>query len=188
MDAVGFFHAGDEGIDGLGHAVVVEGADFEVEILKGIGGHLGELGHAGGRPAEDAPSGVVDALLEVDGFGIETGPGLHLGVGDAGHFTDIGAAAEADVGVHFGHAEAVVVGPGGEVVLSRGLIEGAEDAVGAEGYMGVATHGPGGPDEGDGHFLGDVEGFDEDMFAGLEAGGVVDEEFGEGVYSGIVHF
>ena len=63
----------------------------------------------------------------------------------------------------------------------------ALDAVVLQGDEGVATPKTNGFDQGDHHLIGDVDGLNEDVFTGLDAGGVAREERGELIVSGIVH-
>ena len=53
--------------------------------------------------------------------------------------------------------------------------------------MGMPADVPGRPDQGDGHFLGNVERLDEQMLAALQTHGMVDEQVGKSVETGIVH-
>ena len=46
-----------EGLHGPAHFRVIEGADVEVEILEGLGAHLGHLGHGGRWASGGRPSG-----------------------------------------------------------------------------------------------------------------------------------
>lgn len=99
---------------------------------------------------------------------------LHFVVGDVGEFGDVVAAAESDVGVHLFHAMAFDVGEEGHVVFGRLVDQGAHDLVVFDGDEGESACCCGCLDDGVGHGVGDVDGFDEDFFTGFEFRGVVD--------------
>ena len=167
LDAVGAFEAFlERGHAGL-HLGVIQRADAEEEILECLGAHPGLLGHGGGRPAQHAPARVANPMVE---HGLENFHGQsHALAGYVAHLGDVVAAAHGDVGVHALH-------PGqfdflGQFVLRfRGAEEHlAGDAALVNLHEGKSALGTNGTDEGDGHFGRNVEGVEENFFAGFEA-------------------
>lgn len=101
VDVFGLVHEAFEGAHSGHEFFVIEEADFEVEIFEGLGAHSGLLRHGGVGPAEDAPTGFVNALVK-DGAHF-CADELHVFGGDIGEFGDVMGAANGNVGVHSFH-------------------------------------------------------------------------------------
>jgi len=185
FDAVGAVHEGLEGFHAGLHAGVIQGANIEEEFLEAFGAHAGLLGHRGGGPAQDAPAGFFDAIVENR---LElAGEELYLGGWNVRGLGDVLTAADGDVGVHGFHARKLVFRGKIELLGRRRKGDLPGDAGLIDLDEGEGSRGAGCPDEGDGHLRGDVEGIDEDLFAGLEPGGKVDQETGKAVATRVVH-
>ena len=104
VDLVGAVHQGFQMLHGPSHLVIVHQAGLEIEVLIFLGGYTGQLGHGVIGIAEDAPLGVVAALVQVNGAPVI------LAIAALGHITDIvphadiGSSADIDVGIHVLHA------------------------------------------------------------------------------------
>jgi hypothetical protein len=187
VDLVGLCQEVDQGFLGFGHFAIVEGADVEVEALEGLGAHLGLLGHRRRGPAQNDPHGLGHSDLEVHRLDPVALVEFHRGGGHIGELGDVVAAAQTDIGLDFFHAVGLALADELHGLLLAGLDQLALDAVALVGDQGHAADLACGADQGDDHILGDIKGFDEDLFALLQAGGVVDEQVGEGVEARIVH-
>ena len=172
------FHAGD-------HPGVVERADAEVEVLEGFRTHAGLLGHGRGGPAQHAPAGFLDPV--VDDRAHELHGEVHLVAGHVAHLGDVVAAADGDVGLHLLHAGEFELGHDGVLGLVGVAEHLAGDARLVDGHQRQGPGGAGGADERDGHGLGDVEAVEQDAVALLEAGGEAGEVAGELVVTWVTH-
>ncbi len=186
-DLVGAVHQVLERLHGAAHFCVVEGADVEVEILERFGAHLGHLRHGRAWPAEDDPAGFLDADFLVDGFPEMLFVEFLLVGRDVGEFGNVGVAARADVALHVFHLEALDAGGEFPLLGCAGEHEGAVDFVAFKEDERAAAGGGGAADEGFGESVGDVDGFDEDVFAGFYFTGIADEDVGEFFDAGVGH-
>ena len=186
-DAVGRHHELLERHHRLRHALVVEGADAEVEVLESGGRLLGELGHRGARPAQDAPARLRHPDLHVDRLPELRLPQLHaLGrhVGVLGHVV---AAAQAEVGGGARHQRRLARGLDVELLGRGGAVQLAVDQLALEQDERVGAHLGGEPDQGVGELVGDVDRLDQHALPGLEGAGVAEQDAGELLVTGVGH-
>ena len=106
--------------------------------------------------------------------------------GDVGEFGDVGVAAKADVALDGLHLEGFDVGDGSHWSRLPWSMRARLTWLDLRETMGSRRRRGGGGEQG-GEGVGDVDGFDEDGFAGLEGAGVVDEDIGEFGVAGIGH-
>ena len=67
---IGALHQLDQRIHRPAHGAVIQRADFEEEVLKGLCAHAGLLGHGGAGVAQHHPPRLGHADLHVNGLGI----------------------------------------------------------------------------------------------------------------------
>ena len=97
-DPIGVVHAGGQFVAGLVPIrSVVQCADVEIEVLERLGVRLGQLGHRGRRPAQHAPLGVANPLLQVHRLAVEAPVSLHAIGRDTREFIDVVTATQPDV-------------------------------------------------------------------------------------------
>ncbi len=176
-DAIGAHHAGGEFVHGNAELGVVCQAAAEVEVFECFGAHAGSLGHAGGGPAQDTPFGFADAVV-VHRAHVALGQGHFVG-GDAGVFEAVVAASDGDVGIHGLHFGEFKTGDGGVLFIGGTGEHFAGDAAVAQVDVGVGSGGADGADEFDADFIGGINDFEQDVFAGLHTAGVADEVLGK---------
>ena len=112
---------------------------------------------------------------------------IHLVARDIAHLGGVVGATHADVALHPFHAlafhranELHLLGAGSLIQCAQHrLLVGADQRLAADRSDGF--------DEGNGHISGDVEGLNEDLFAGLDAHRVTHQEFGESLHTWIEH-
>ena len=150
------------------HLGVIQRADVEVEILEGLGAHLRHLGHRGRGPAQDDPARLVDADVAMDLVPDALFVEFLLVHGHVGKLRDVGVAPEADVAGDALHL--LLFDLGDEVPLfgRAGVHQGAVDFVGLEQHDGPAARGAADADDLLGEIVGNVDGFDEHVLAGLD--------------------
>lgn len=110
VDFFRFAHQVGKGLHALFQFAVIEQTNAEIEVFEGLSGHSGALGHRGVGPAQDAPPGLVDSLVE-DGPHLG-GKHLHLFRRNIGEFVHIVATPNGDVAVHRLHLMHRVLGDG----------------------------------------------------------------------------
>ena len=185
VDVVGFGHQFPEGIHSSLEFVVFQQADPEVEILEGLGRHPGTLGHGGVGPTKDAPTCLVDALVEDwSHLGREH---LHLLGWHVGQLVDIVTAPDRDVAIHILHLVHRVLGDRGILLLGRSASHLPADLGIVDIDERSRFHSPDLADQSDAHLLGNIEQFDQHILASLGGGRVADELAGELVDARIMH-
>ena len=103
MNLVGFGHEFFERSHGFSKFAIIQGANIEVEILEGVGAHLGLLSHRRGRPAQNDPLGFGHSHLKMHRLDPMAFIQFDRGGGHVGEFCDIAATAQADIGLHLLH-------------------------------------------------------------------------------------
>ena len=158
-----------EGLHAGHHPGVIKRADVEIKLLKSLGAHARELGHGRRGPPQHAPLGAFDAPVQ---HGLHfAGHKLELRGGDIAHFSDVFTAADRDVGVHALHARQLHAGRNIQLRLGRTQRHFAADTSVLQLNVRKRSRGARSPHQGDGHFSGNVERVDEDLFALAQFGG-----------------
>ena len=96
-------------------------------------------------------------------------------------------AADADVGVHLGHARLLELARQPHLLLGGVVVERAQDFVAFDGDERQAAGLGDAVDEGGDDVVGDVVGLDQHLLAGLDFGGVADQDVGEFGDAGVFH-
>lgn len=184
-DAVRCFHEFGQLFELRRDGLVVEEAGLEVEIFKVVRGHACLLSHARGRPAEDAPASVADALLH-DRVEVAHGDG-HGFRRDGRHFKGIEFATEGDIGIHVFHFRHKVLS--GEFVLevSGAGEEFAVEARLADSEEGDTTGFADGADECNTSFIRDLAEFQKDSGALFNFNRIIDDLISEGFVTSVSH-
>ncbi len=113
---------------------------------------------------------------------------VHLRLRHVGKLAAVGGAADADVGLHLFHANAVELADELHRFFGGGAVERAQDFVRLAAYdREGAALGRAFDELAHECRLGQVEGLDEHLFAALDAATVVEQEVGESVDARVVH-
>ena len=179
LDLVGFVHQLLEGVHRGDERLVVEQADVEVEFFERLGAHAGLLGHGRRWPAQDAPLGLLHAVVEHRAHVFHRQ--AHAVRRHVGVFGDVGAAADGDVGVHVLHLGEQVLGEDFVLGVFRTLHHFAGDTALVDPDEWQPAFGPDLADERDPDGVGNVLEVDEDFFAFFQGDGVADNLAGESV-------
>ena len=176
-----------QGVHGAVHFAVIQAADVEKVVLKGLRAHVGHLRHGGRGIAQDAPLGFGHADFAMYGRPVVGHIIVHLFCGHVGHFRGIAAAPHADVGLHPGHERAVHLGA--QLQLLHGAVhdELAVHRLVAKPQEGNAAGAVRLLDERAGQVIIAADGFDQDVFALLQAAGVMNQVVGQLLDSRIKH-
>ena len=184
---VGAVHQGFQMLHGPSHLVIVHQASLEIEILIFLGGYTGQLGHGVIGIAEDAPLGVVAALVQVNGAPVILAIAALGLITDIVPHADIGSSADIDVGIHVLHALQFIgcdlrhvfrICPGHQSSLHI-IVKDVDERLAACGvgllYQGFHESG-----------LAAVQ-LNENLFTILQANGTVDQKLCEFPDSGVFH-
>ena len=187
MDLVGAVHQGFQMLHGPSHLVIVHQAGLEIEVLIFLGGYTGQLGHGVIGIAEDAPPGMVAALVQVDGTPVILAVAALGLVADVVPHADISGGPDVDIGVHILHPLQLVGGDLRHVLRVGTGYQGALHIIVKDVDKGFAACGVGllyqGFHEGG---LAAVQ-LNENLFTLLQANGTVDQKLCEFPDSGVFH-
>ncbi|MFM2309381.1 MAG: hypothetical protein RLY87_1502 [Chloroflexota bacterium] len=112
---------------------------------------------------------------------------VHFVARDVAHLGGIVGATHADVALYPFHALAFYGADELHLFGAGSLIQRAQHGLLVGADQGLTADRSDGFDEGNGHVGGDVEGLDEDLFAGLDAHRVAYQQFGKALHTWIEH-
>ena len=187
MHSVRLFHTCNKWLYRAIHLCIIHTADAEIIILESRCACLGKLRHAGTWPAKHDPLCVLDAPFEMDWLLIIRANDFHLRLSHARHFIGIVRATQANIRLHLGHSVQVAFRPRLDAFERCVFLQGSQDTSGAHFDMRISACLLRGFDKSDDHLFGNVEGFDQNVFASFQLAGMIDNGRGEDLESWIVH-